>query len=328
MATTSYKPLEIISQGEAISRANKKIYQAMVTEYPGLITRWSKVNYAVGGSFRFGEISYILGASGSGKSFFLNMMREDFAGPMNAHFPKPFKILAFTFEMGADDEVIRTYSSQMKTSYSELMSSHKKITKEYYEQIKEASVAVDNDIIYYVESTGNREQILSTVDSFHQSFPKHNLVITLDHTLLMEYLDEQGEVDLINRMSRLAIYLKKRYHACVILLGQLNDKIEQPERIANPILHYPKKTDIHGGKSVYMAADTIMIIHRPEMLQIQAYGQKHFPAQDLVALHILKSRLNGTEGVIRMRQDFAHGNLLYPYEDETNNARISDTLVV
>lgn len=135
----------------------------------------------------------------------------------------------------------------------------------------------------------------------------------------MEYLDETSEVDLVNRMSRLAITLRKQYGACVILLGQLNDKIEQPERIGNPILHYPKKTDIHGGKSVYMASDTIIIIHRPETLQIQAYGPKHLPTKGLVALHILKSRLNGTEGLIRMKQDFAHGNLVYPYTEEDDD---------
>jgi hypothetical protein len=130
----------------------------------------------------------------------------------------------------------------------------------------------------------------------------------------MEYLDEQSEVDLINRVSRLAMFLKKQYGAMVILLGQLNDKIEQPERISNPALHYPKKTDIHGGKSVYMASDTIIIIHRPETLQILNYGRNMFPTKDLVALHILKSRLNGSEGMIRMRQDFAHGTLTYPYD--------------
>ena len=159
-----YAPLRIISQSEAIERANKKIYYAMKNKYPGLISRWWKVNKALGGAFRFGEITYISGASGSGKSYILNMLREDFAGELNRNYPKKFKILAFSFEMGADDEVIRTYSSSMATSYSKLVSANEKISKEYYDQIGETSKKVDNDIIHYVETTGNRERILKTVN--------------------------------------------------------------------------------------------------------------------------------------------------------------------
>ena len=125
----------------------------------------------------------------------------------------------------------------------------------------------------------------------------------------MEYLDEISEVDLINKMSRLSLVLKKKYRAMVILLGQLNDKLEQPDRIKLPQLQYPKKTDLHGGKSVYMISDSVVVVHRPELLHITNYGMKHFPTKDLVAWHILKSRLNGTEGLIRMKQDFAHGTL-------------------
>lgn len=164
MVNMNYNSLPIITQKEAIKRANRKIYDAMTNKYPGLICRWNKVNGALGGAFRFGEITYLIGPSGSGKSYILNMLREDFAGKLNEDYPKPFKILAFSFEMGADDEVIRTYSSHLKTSYSNLVSANKKINKEYYEVIKNTSERVDNDIIYYVETTGNREQILSTVN--------------------------------------------------------------------------------------------------------------------------------------------------------------------
>lgn len=164
MEERKYKSLPIISQSDAIKLANKKIYEAMHNKYPGLRSRWYKVNKAVGGAFRFGEITYIGGASGSGKSYILNMLREDFAGELNSYYPKKFKILAFSFEMGADDEVIRTYSSTLSTSYSKLVSASEKINKEYYDLILKTSENVDNDIIHYVETTGNREQILATVN--------------------------------------------------------------------------------------------------------------------------------------------------------------------
>jgi len=92
------------------------------------------------------------------------MLREDFAGELNSYYKQPFKILSFSFEMGADDEVIRSYSSILKTSYSKLVSAQEKITKDYFEIIKETSKQVDNDKIFYVETTGHRERILATVN--------------------------------------------------------------------------------------------------------------------------------------------------------------------
>jgi len=164
MEEKSYKPLPIVSQSEAVERANKKIKRSMYERYPGLISRWPKLNKVLGGAFRFGEISYIAGESGSGKSFFLNMLREDFAGELNKKYPRDFKILAFSFEMSSEDEIIRTYSSRLKTSYSTLVSAYRKINKEYYDLIEKTSEKVKNDIIHYVETTGNRERIKATVE--------------------------------------------------------------------------------------------------------------------------------------------------------------------
>jgi replicative DNA helicase len=311
--------LKVISQRDAIIKANAKIKEAMETQYPGLLCRWDKVNEIVGGCWHFKEITFIAGPSGAGKSFILNSIREDFAGELNRNYPRPFKILAFSFEMGADDEIIRTYSSRLKTSYSTLMSAYKKITKDYYSMIEETSKHVDNDIIFYVESTGNRQQIYNTIRKFHETYPQHQLVITIDHTLLMEHLDEFGEVELVSSMAKLAMLIKRDFNAMVIMLGQLNDKIEQPDRIKNPILHFPKKTDIHSSKAVFMMSDNLVIINRPEMIQITEYGLGApggggWPTKDLIAWHFLKSRLYGKEGLVRMKQDFAHGNLIYPYE--------------
>ena len=307
----NYKPLPIISQSQAIEKANRKIKRSMYERHPGLLSRWPKLNESVGGSFKFYEIIYIAGESGSGKSFFLNMLREDFASDLNKDFPHKFKILSFSFEMASEDEVIRTYSSKLKTSYTTLVSAYRKISKEYYDLIKETSEKLNNDIIYYVETIGNREQILKTVEDFANKFPDHKLIITMDHSLLMKYLDEKSEIELVTNVARLALDIKKQYGAMVIILGQLNDKIEQPERIKNPILHYPTKTDLHGSKQIFHIADTVIAIHRPELLNISAYGPKYYPSEDLIAIHILKSRLVGKIGLIRFRQDFAHGTLEY-----------------
>jgi len=141
----------------------------------------------------------------------------------------------------------------------------------------------------------------------------------------MEYLDEKSEVELISKMAVLSLKLKKQFGAMVIILGQLNDKIEQPERVKVPQLQYPTKTDIHGGKSIYAISDTVIIVNRPELLHMDTYGPRHYPTKDLVAWHFLKSRLNGTEGIIRMKQDFAHGTLIQ-WEDLSPNESLKKGL--
>lgn len=313
MDLKNFKTLPILSQNQAVAQANQKIKTAMLEEHPGLLSRWEKLNKTMGGCFRFSEITAINGASGSGKSYILNMLREDFCNKELNKFIRPFKILSFSFEMSAADELIRTYSSKLETSYSKLLSSEEKISEEYFQQVLNTSEFIKNDIVYYVETSGNREEIKKTVEAFNNQFPEHLLIITFDHSLLAEYLDEQNEVDLINRISRLALYFKKQYGAMVIILGQLNTEIEKSERIQNADLHYPKKLDIHGGKSIYMACDTVIVIHRPEKLGIHVYGPERFPAKDLVAWHFLKGRLTGAEGMFRMKQSFNKGTLIYPY---------------
>ena len=114
-------------------------------------------------------------------------------------------------------------------------------------------------------------------------------------------------------LAKTMLIIKKRYKALIIILGQLNDNIESEGRINNPTQHYPKKSDIFSSRQVYQMADNVIIVHRPERLGIQAYGKESFPTEDLFALHILKSRFQGTEGLIRFRQDFNKGTMIYPY---------------
>jgi hypothetical protein len=209
-------------------------------------------------------------------------------------------------------------SSKLGVSYSTIVSSYQKITREFYRKIKEqTSKQLQNDKIFYVETTGNKERMKATVAQFHEQYPDDKLIITLDHSLLVEYLDEKSEVELVSEVAKMALFFKKEYGAMVIMLGQLNDKIEQPERINNPLFHFPKKTDLHGSKAIYMITDTLMVIMRPEANGIEYYGKRKWPTEDLIAIHVIKSRLNGTEGVIRLKQDFAHGTLHeWTYEEK------------
>lgn len=310
--------LEVIPVTHAIEIANRKINYYRKEDLPGLVSRWPVINKIMGGYFRFGEVLIICGSSGSGKSYFLNMLRDDFLSDLNKNYKRDFKILSFSFEMSSADEIIRTYASKLQTSYSDLVSANNKISDEEYDKILNVGKNISNNKLFFVETSGNYQQIYETVKQFWEENNHCNLVITMDHTLLAEYLNENSEVELVSNLSRLSIRLRKEFGALVIFLSQLNDKIEQVERINNASLHYPQRTDIHGSKSIYMAADTLMIIHRPEKLGIIQYGPRYFSTSHMVALHFLKSRLYGTEGVVLMREDLSKGNLIFPYNNTEN----------
>jgi len=312
--------LPIIPHKIAIHRANEKIRESMTIAHPGLLCRWAKLNQVVGGHFRFGRIFTIAGASGSGKSYMLNMLRDDFAHKINDGYPRPYNILSFSLEMDAADEVIRSYSGNLGMSYEALLSAEEKISQTKFEEILNLSKTMVSTKIFFVEMSGNRDQMRSTVAHFNSMFPDAQLIITVDHTLLVEYLDEKSEVELVAHVAKFAMWAKKTYGALVILLGQLNDKIEHIERRSPEAKHlqYPTKTDIHGSKAVFMASDDVWIIHAPETLGLRYYGINDYPTHDLIALHVLKGRFSGRTGVIRFRNDFGKGNLIYPYDTITN----------
>ena len=210
--------------------------------------------------------------------------------------------------MSASDEILRKVSSKVKISYGDLLSAERPLTAEEYKMIDEEINKLDNNDIYYVEKAGNRYEIKETIYSFSRRFPDHKLFISLDHTLLVKYLDEKSEVELLSELGKMFIEIRKDLGCCCVLVAQLNDKIEDPRR-REPALHYPTKTDIHGSKQLFHAADSVLIMHRPELLNITDYGTKRYPTQDIIFLHQIKAR-KGEIGLVRMVQDFKNGNIL------------------
>lgn len=324
--------LKVKSRQEAIDEALHNVREAMYNEYPGLLSRWPSINRAVGKVFPFGRIYYVCGLSGSGKSYFLNMLREDLASPeLNSHIieKKPYKILSFCFEMASADEIIRTLSSKMSVSYGELLSVQEQMSKEFYKRVEEESKRIDNDIIYYVEDNGNVKQMWSTAEDFFMNqFPKHQPIITIDHTTLTEYLTESGETELVSNVARFCRLAKKRLGALVIPIGQLRDDIEKVERKNNVALHYPTRNDIYGGKSIYMDADYVSIIHRPYKLGIKEYGPlqlqtKFEDGTDLISMHFLKGRFTGNEGLALFKNRFDQGTMESLNEEDGGEQELS-----
>lgn len=308
MEKEKYKELPVTHISQAIEKARQDIQEGLSSEQSGLLCRWNKVNKALLGAWRFDNVYLLSGASGSGKSYILNMLHQDFCDPiLNKAFKKPFLILHFCFEMSASDEILRTVSTLTGKSYAELLSAHKKL--EDVEKVIAQLDVLHERQIYYVETSGNLGQIYNTIESFKNKFPNHDLVITLDHTLLTEYTNEKTEIQLLSRTATMLIDIRKKFKAMEIIVSQLNDKIEDPKRLENKGLHFPTKTDIHGSKQIYWACDYVWVAHRPELLNIEKYGRANYPTQGLIAMHLLKSR-KGVPGIVRLKEQLSQGNII------------------
>lgn len=323
--TEKAKTLPIKSISQAVEEAKSLIQEERSGKVNGLYTRWSGINRAKFKYWRFRNVTMIAGMSGSGKSAILNMIEDDFTNSdLNPEFIGKIGVLAFKFEMDAADEVLRNLSGKSKLSYSYLLSSQnnkeksKEANKEIYnrisdEEFEELSIELDklkSRPIHYIENAGNLEQIWNTCAKFKSENPDKKMIVTIDHSLLSEKLNEKDDGELTANTARLAIRLKKAFNVLVIILGQLNGEIEKPLRRDNSALQFPVKTDIHWGNQIYWACDDVLIFHRPEKLDIIKYGRKPFPLRTERLIHCawIKSRKN-TSGNIWFQEIFNEGNM-------------------
>lgn len=312
MENQKHSTLPIISSKQAAIDAIEKIETGRSGVQQGLYSRWDKVNELNMGAFRFGQQYIIAGMSGGGKSWILNMLRKDFLDKeLNGAFTKPYRLIHFAFEMSAADEIIRTTSSKVQTSYADLISAYSRLSEEKYLEAKlflEQSMEMDID---YVEITGTIQQVHDTIMHYQGLYPEHRLLISLDHTLLTEYHNEKSEVELISRLSGMMLQARKKITSMNIIIAQLNGDIEDIKRVTTPAMHFPIKKDIHGSKAVYRDADFVIVVHTPEKLGITKYGKGGKDTKDRLFWHQLKGRNVGDGKYITFQQDYARGTLIH-----------------
>jgi len=295
---------------EANKRALDEISYRKKYGFTGLKTRWRKLNSLSGGGFQWGFSYLIAGLSGSGKTTLANIIETDL---FDFNSSKKFKILNFNFETEAYMNVIKKYSAKTHCSTDHLLSVGETISDEEFDALKVKAAELNKYEIYYFEKSGNVNQICTAALDFQKQNPEHKLVIMLDHTALVTMENEKDELELITRLARASMWLKKQIGCVIIFLGQLNSNIEDIERIRNDNLHYPVRSDLFGAKSVYNAMDVVWVPHRPEMLNIANYGPYKMPTKDMIFFHIIKQRY-GRVGFFRMTANMEH-NSIEEYEE-------------
>lgn len=232
-----------------------------------LKTGSQKLNDATLDGFEWNKIVTLGGLSGSGKSLVCEQWKREFV----ENNPDDFKVLSFEFEMLAIDQILRNLSAKTSYSTKELQLKGKDITQEEFEAIINLAKTFKQFPIYYVDEPGSVDEIEATIYEFYQEECREHglgLVITLDHVLLTEGKQSEGDKDIIDTLYKRCVKIKKHFaslgHRIIfVLLSQLNREIEKPERTLNPALHYPTKNDLFGASSIFHSSDYVIITHKP-----------------------------------------------------------------
>ena len=273
-----------------------------------LATRWKKLNRCCMGGIEPNTVYTIAGISGSGKSSVANLIQTDL---IDLNPTMDIVVLTFSLEMVGFRQIGRTLSNKLRRTTSDLYSSHQDLDDDTYRKVINVSNQLKNYPIYFVDNPGSPEQVRQTILSFYDKYVKDQnkyFVIIYDHTLLTKRVGTT--IETMSELQEVFIQIKKLPLTSIIQLSQMNRNIESPERINNPLAHYPMRSDLSSSDSIFQASDYVLVIHRPEILNIHEYGPDHLPTQNKVYIHILKNRDAGKPCILEFENDLMYNNLI------------------
>ena len=297
------RPMSVVAQEAVNYIAGRREHNIT-----SLKTRWKKFNKQCMGGIEPNTVYTIAGISASGKSSMANLIQTDIID-LNPN--EDIIVLTFSLEMVGFRQVGRTLSNKLRRTTSTLYSSETDLDESTFKDVINVSNQLKKYPIYFVDNPSTPTQVNNIIRWFYDKYVKDtnkHFVIIYDHALLTK--QEGSTIETISELERVFIQAKKLPLTSVIQLAQMNRNIEQPERINNPLSHYPMRSDLSSSDSIFQASDYVLVIHRPETLNIQEYGPNHLPVNNKVYLHMLKNRDAGKPCILEFENDLMYNNLI------------------
>lgn len=306
MEQKSFNTLPFKSISEVADESLEYIRKRKDKTIVPLKTRWNKFNKVCCGGIEPNMIITIAGGSGSGKSAFANTLETDL---IDLNPDQEIVILSFSYEMLSYRQVGRKLSNKLRKTTAELYSSDQSLSNTEFNKIEEVADKIKKYPIYYIDTPSTVENMEKTIDYFHENIAKGKwLIVILDHALLVEGQGESERGTIVD-LQKMFIRKKKFSNTSIIQISQMNRNIEQPDRINNPSMHYPMRSDLAASDAIFQASDYVTALSRPELLNITAYGIDRLPVKDKVYLHFLKVR-DGEPFILEFENELKYGNLV------------------
>lgn len=306
MEQKSFNTLPFKSISEVADESLEYIRKRKDKTIVPLKTRWNKFNKVCCGGIEPNMIVTIAGGSGSGKSAFANTLETDL---IDLNPDQEIVILSFSYEMVSYRQVGRKLSNKLRKTTAELYSSDQSLSNTEFNKIEEVADKIKKYPIYYIDTPSTVENMEKTIDYFHENIAKGKwLIVILDHALLVEGQGESERGTIVD-LQKMFIRKKKLSNTSIIQISQMNRNIEQPDRINNPSMHYPMRSDLAASDAIFQASDYVTALSRPELLNITAYGIDRLPVKDKVYLHFLKVR-DGEPFILEFENELKYGNLV------------------
>jgi len=300
---SNVRPMSVVAQ-EAINYIKGRREHNIVS----LKTRWEKFNKQCMGGIEPNTVYTIAGISGSGKSSFANLIQSDIID-LNPN--EDIIVLTFSLEMVGFRQVGRTLSNKLRRTTSTLYSAETDLDDDTFRKVVLVSNQLKEYPIYFVDVPGTPMQVEQTIRSFYDQYVKgtgKHFVIIYDHALLTKQVGTV--IETMSELERVFIQIKKLPLTSVIQIAQMNRNIEASERINNPLSHYPMRSDLSSSDAIFQASDYVLVLHRPEILNIQEYGPNHLPTNNKVYIHMLKNRDAGKPCILEFENDLMYNNLI------------------
>lgn len=306
MEQKSFNTLPFKSISEVADESLEYIRKRKDKTIVPLKTRWNKFNKVCCGGIEPNMIITIAGGSGSGKSAFANTLETDL---IDLNPDQEIVILSFSYEMLSYRQVGRKLSNKLRKTTAELYSSDQSLSNTEFNKIEEVADKIKKYPIYYIDTPSTVENMEKTIDYFHENIAKGKwLIVILDHALLVEGQGESERGTIVD-LQKMFIRKKKLSNTSIIQISQMNRNIEQPDRINNPSMHYPMRSDLAASDAIFQTSDYVTALSRPELLNITAYGIDRLPVKDKVYLHFLKVR-DGEPFILEFENELKYGNLV------------------
>jgi hypothetical protein len=228
-----------------------------------------------------GDICTIAGASGAGKSFEEQRIKNFVMSIKNNPEAKDFVWLGYSLEMRHLSTVLRdlkevTGKSKKAVLTQEFTEEEKQLVNDYYKNMTDGRFFIEEDVITPDEFKKGLVEFLE----IHKDKPA--VFVSLDHIALFKGMDKKAAIDtIIEIINEVRKTYKNTYW---FILSQLNRDILR--RIKDKdIIAKPNRGDVFQSDTMFFISDYLYVAHNPHQLGMREFLKVNVKQYDYLLDH-------------------------------------------